>query len=129
MSHLETLLIEYYNWLGCIVRHNQKVGKRERGGWEMELDVIVYDVAQSRVIHLEPSLAAKSWAEMEAIFRKKFEAGRRYIPKDVYPWVPKGVEIQQIAVLIRAGRRRLASAEVVSVDEMIARIRDSVREE
>src|SRR5436189_4196500 len=55
MTHLENLIIEYYTWLGCVVRHNQKVGRRARGGWEMELDVVVYDTSQKRVIHLEPS--------------------------------------------------------------------------
>jgi hypothetical protein len=130
MSHLEALIIEYYDWLGCLVRQNQKVGRRERGGWEMELDVVVYDVAESRVIHLEPSLDAMSWPKREARFTKKFEAGRRYIPKDVFPWVPVDVKIQQIAILISAGptRRQLAGAEVVTVDEMVARIRDSVCE-
>jgi hypothetical protein len=129
MPHLETLIIEYYNWLGCLVRHNQKVGKRVSGGWEMELDVIVYNEEESRVIHLEPSLDAMSWAKREARFAKKFEAGRRYIPKDVFPRVPKDVKIQQIAILINAGptRRQLAGAEVVTVDEMVGRIRDSVR--
>jgi hypothetical protein len=129
MSHLENLLIEYYGWRGCVVRHNQKVGLRERGGWEMELDVIAYDVKEKKIFHLEPSLDAFSWAKREARFTKKFEAGRKYIPLDVFPWVPPDVKIEQVAILISAGstRRSLAGAEVVTVDEMVARIREDVR--
>ncbi|HWN94466.1 MAG TPA: hypothetical protein VNT99_05505 [Methylomirabilota bacterium] len=129
MSHLENLIIEYYRWCGCDVRHNQKVGPRERGGWEMELDVIVHDAKNSTLLHLEPSLDAMSWAKREARFTKKFEAGRKYIPTDIFPSVPSSVKLEQIAILISAGpaRQRLAGADVWTVDEMVARIRDSVR--
>ncbi len=129
MTHLENLIIEYYTWLGCVVRHNQKVGRRARGGWEMELDVVVYDTSQKRVIHLEPSLDADNWTKRESRFTKKFEAGRKYIPVEVFPWIPSDTQIEQIAILISAGkaRRMLAGAEVLTVDEMIAVIRESVR--
>lgn len=129
MSHLESLIIEYYRWLGCDVRHNQKVGPRERGGYEMELDVIVYDARNSTLLHLEPSLDALSWAKREARFAKKFEAGRKYIPVDIFPAVPRSVSLKQVAILISAApaRRLLAGADVWTVDEMVARIRDAVR--
>lgn len=129
MSHLENLLIEYYSWQGCVVRHNEKVGSRPgRGGWEMELDVIAYDVKKGKITHLEPSLDADSWSKREARFTKKFEAGRKHIPK-IFPWAPSDVKIEQVAILISAGatRRRLAGAEVVTIDEMISRIQEDVR--
>jgi hypothetical protein len=128
MAHLEDLLIEYYNWQDCVVRHNVKVGRRSRGGYEMEFDVIAYHPKEGKIVHLEPSLDADSWEKRESRFTKKFEAGRKYISLDVFPWVPKDVKIEQMAILISAGqsRRRLAGAEVLTVDEMVARIRDSV---
>ena len=130
-SHLENLIIEYFNWRGFIVRHNQKVGKRLLGGWEMELDVIAYDASKNKVIHLEPSLDANTWEKREQRFTKKFEAGRKYILEQLFPWIPKETEIEQIAVLIQAGptRRKLAGAAVVTVDEIVAEIREAVKKE
>jgi len=48
---------------------------------------------------------------------------------EVFPWIPSDTQIEQIAILISAGkaRRMLAGAEVLTVDEMIAVIRESVR--
>jgi hypothetical protein len=129
MSHLENLIIEYYRWLGNDVRHNQKVGRRELGGWEMELDVVVFDAKTPKILHLEPSLDATSWAKREARFAKKFEAGRKYILTDIFPSVARDMRIEQIAVLISASpaRRCLAGGVVWTVDEMVAIIRDAVR--
>lgn len=129
-SHLENLLVEYYNWRGFIVRHNQKVGRRTLGGWEMELDIIAYDTSANKIIHIEPSLDAHTWEKRESRFLKKFEAGRKYIP-DLFPWLPAHTEIKQIAILVQAGasRRILAGATVITVDEMIADIREAVKKE
>jgi len=43
MSHLESLIVEYLDWQGYLVRRNTKVGRLKHGGWEMELDVIGYN--------------------------------------------------------------------------------------
>lgn len=105
------------------------VGQRTLGGWEMELDVVAYDVKRSSITHLEPSLDADSWAKREARFTKKFAAGRKYIPTEVFPWVAPTTPIEQIAVLVSAGssRRSLSGARVVTVDEIVAEIRETVR--
>ena len=128
MSHLEELLTEYYQWLGHVVKCGALVGKRAKGGWEMELDVVTYDPSTNQVFHIEPSLDAHSWAERERRFTKKFEAGRKYILQDVFPWLPPFTRINQRAVLVSAGehRRTLAGAAVQTVDEMIAEIREVV---
>lgn len=128
-SHFENLLIEYYEWRGFIVRHNQKVGKRAKGGWEMELDVIAYDPSNNIILHLEPSLDGDSWEKREMRFKKKFEAGRKYIAQQVFPWIPSETNIEHIAILVQAGpnRRNLAGASVKTVDEMIAEIRNAVK--
>lgn len=128
MSHLEDLLVEYYDWRGFIVAHNRKVGSRPKGGWEMELDVVAFDPSTKRVLHLEPSLDANDWATRERRFAKKFAAGRRYIPTEVFPWLAPDTEPEQIAILPRAGtkRRSLAGAKVRTVDEVMAEIRQAV---
>ena len=78
MSHLEDLIAEYYDWSGYLVKQNLKVGKLSHGGWEMELDVVAFHPETKRLVHIEPSIDADSWAERERRFRKKFESGERY---------------------------------------------------
>ena len=76
MTHLEQLVYEYYDWLGYLVKHNIKVGRLQRGGWEMELDIIAYNPNTNHLIHFEPSLDADSWDKREKRFSKKFDAGK-----------------------------------------------------
>jgi hypothetical protein len=79
MTHLEELIAEYYEWRGYVVKCNALVGKRAKGGWEMELDVVAYDPETPTILHIEPSLDGQSWETREGRFVKKFEAGRKYI--------------------------------------------------
>ena len=131
MSHFENLLVEYYDWRRFIVAHNRKVGHRPKGGWEMELDVVAFDPSTKSVLHLEPSLDADNWATREKRFEKKFAAGRKYIPTEVFPWLSPGTELKQVAILPRAWakHRSLAGSEVRSVDEVMAEIRQAVEKE
>ena len=128
MTHLEELIAEYYEWRGYVVKCNALVGKRARGGWEMELDVVAYDPETPSILHIEPSLDAQSWETREGRFVKKFEAGRKYILSELFKWLPKDTPIVQRAILVGAGkgRRVLAGAEVQTVDEMIAEIKAAV---
>lgn len=128
MSHLETLLAEYYQWLGHVVKCNALVGKRDGGGWEMELDIVAYDPQKTTITHLEPSLDAQSWTKREERFIKKFEAGRKYILKDMFPWLPPATPIIRRVILISAAehRRTLAGAEVRTVDEVVGEIKNAV---
>lgn len=40
--HPESLIGEYLEWQGYLVRRNTKVGKLSPGGWEMELDIVAF---------------------------------------------------------------------------------------
>jgi hypothetical protein len=128
MSHLETLIAEYLEWQGYFVRRNAKVGKRRQGGWEMELDIIGYHPTSGSLIHYEPSLDALSWAKREDRYKKKFEAARKYMTKEIFPWIAPSARIQQIAVLVShpGGRDTIAGGSIVSVDELMAEIRAKV---
>lgn len=128
MTHLEELLAEYYEWLGHFVKCNVLVGKRARGGWEMELDVVTYDPRTNQILHIEPSLDAHSWEKREQRFKKKFDAGRKYILRDLFPWLPATTPLKQRAILVGAApsRRILAGAEVSTVDELINEISKEV---
>jgi hypothetical protein len=128
MSHLENLIAEYYDWKGYLVKRNIKVGKLSHGGWEMELDVIAFDPHTGHLIHLEPSIDAHSWAKREERFTKKFTSARKYILSEVFTWLDSNIEIEQVAVLISHPKDRdfLAGAKIVSIDELLAEIREKV---
>lgn len=127
-THLESLIHEYLEWQGYLVRRNLKVGKLSRGGWEMELDLLGYHPTTRDLVHYEPSLDALSWEKREARYKKKFNAARKYLFTEVFSWLPSDIHLRQIAVLIShpRGRDELAGGTLVSVDELMAEIRSNV---
>ena len=127
MAHLEDLIAEHLDWQGYVVKQNVMVGKRAKGGWDMELDVIAYRHETHSLLHLEPSLDAHTWAKREERFTKKFEAGRRHIFEDIFSWLDSSTPIEQIAILPSRGTREtLAGAALITVDEYVAKIRKDI---
>ena len=128
MSHLESLIAEYLDWQGFLVRKNTKVGKLGHGGWEMELDIVGYHPQTGELLHYEPSIDAHSWAVRENRYRKKFGAGGKYILAEMFPWVPVSTRVRQIAIFIShpKGRDAIAGGEIMSVDELMREIRAKV---
>jgi hypothetical protein len=98
MSHLESLVAEYLEWQGYLVRRNTKVGRLAHGGWEMELDIVGYHPKSQKLVHYEPSIDALSWEKREARYVKKFSAGRKYILQEMFSWLPPELSIAQIAI-------------------------------
>lgn len=127
-SHLEALIHEFLEWQGYLVRRNLKVGKRRAGGWEMELDLIGYHPKSQDLVHYEPSIDALSWDKREARYKKKFDAGRKYLFTEVFSWLPTTTSLRQIAVLVShpRGRDTLAGGQIISIDELVAEIRRKV---
>tara|TARA_R110001606_G_C15372631_1_gene649686 strand:+ start:2084 stop:2566 length:483 start_codon:yes stop_codon:yes gene_type:complete len=130
MSHLENIIAEYYDWKGYLVKRNIKVGKLGHGGWEMELDVMAFDPHTGHLVHIEPSIDAHSWSVREQRFAKKFTAARKYIFSEIFTWLDSSMEVEQIAVLVShpKGRDELAGAKIISIDEIMAKIRREVME-
>jgi hypothetical protein len=128
MYHLETLIAEYLEWQGYLVRRNTKVGRLKHGGWEMELDIVGFHPQTQDLVHYEPSIDALSWEKREARYAKKFQAGRRYILKELFSWLPPATTIRQIAVFIShpRGRGSIAEGTIVSIDELMVEIRGRV---
>ncbi len=128
MSHLESLIAEYLEWQGFLIRRNVKVGRRARGGWEMELDVVGYHPQLGTLVHYEPSIDATSWEVREARYKKKFELGRKYMFTELFSWLPPSTHIEQIAVFYNhpRGRDQIAGANIMSIDELMAEIRSKV---
>lgn len=126
MNHLEKLIRQYYEWRGYLVRGNVKVGRLAHGGWAGELDIVAYHPSTGHLVHIEPSLDALPWARREARFKKKFEMGRKFIHKEIFPWLGPQTSIEQLAVLATGARRYLGGGKVISVDEMMKEIKEHV---
>jgi len=128
MTHLESLIAEFYNWQGYLVKTNTKVGKRKRGGWEMELDIVAYNPHTRHLIHLEPSIDAHSWEERERRYGKKFAAGRKFLFSEVFTWLDKNTPLEQVAIFVNhpKGRDSIAGGTIHSVDELVQDFRTEV---
>jgi len=128
MTHLETLIAEYLDWQGFLVMRNRKVGRLKHGGWEMELDIIGYRPESNQLVHYEPSLDSKPWFNRESRYDKKFRAGRKYILKELFPWLKPAPRLQQFAVfpMHPKNRNKIAGGSVISIDELMAKIRERV---
>ena len=127
-THLESLIFEYLDWQGYLVRRNIRVGRLAHGGWEMELDIIAYHPDSGDLVHYEPSIDALSWAKREERYEKKFRAGRNHIFEAVFPWLKKNTALRQVAVFISHpnGRDTIAGGSIQSIDELMAEIRGKV---
>lgn len=71
MNFLEQLAAEWYEYIGYFVRTNIRARKREKGGWDVELDVLAYSPSKQELLHIETSGDADSWAERKQRFLKK----------------------------------------------------------
>lgn len=126
MAHLEDLLDEWYQWRGYLVRRNVFVGRRTKGGYDGELDIIAFNPETKHLVHVEASLDAQSWEKRGARFAKKFEHGRNFIRETIFPWLDKDVQLEQIALLPARRAGHLAGGRVVSVDDFLKEVRDTI---
>ncbi len=129
-NFLEQLVREWYEYQGYFVRQNVKVGPLPRDGYECELDIVAFHPQRKHLVHVEPSMDASSWATREKRYRKKFAAGRKYIP-DLFQGldVPQRDEIEQIALLVYASTKNhptLGGGRVMILDELLGQILKSL---
>lgn len=123
-NHLESLVAEWYEFRGYFVRRNVQVGKRPKGGYDCELDIVAFHPEQRSLVHLEPSLDSDSWVKREVRYKKKFEAGRRHIP-GLFPGIPIPKHIEQIALFVYGGgedRKQVAGGRVLFVRDFMAEV-------
>lgn len=103
-NYLEQLAGEWYEYQDYIVRRNISVGKRQKGGYDGELDVLAFKPATNHLVHLEASMDADSWHQREVKFQKKFQAGAKHIP-DLFYGLKTPPEIERIVLLEYASTR------------------------
>lgn len=124
MNHLEQLTAEWYEFRGYFVRRNVQVGRRLKGGYECELDVVAFCPKARHLVHIEPSMDAHTWAKREERYQKKFAAGVKYIP-ELFEGLNLPSEIEQIALLGFASNtnvKRLAGGRVMTSADLLAEI-------
>lgn len=128
MTHLEQLIAEYYDWKGFLVKENIKVGRRDAGGWEMELDVVAYHPHGGRLLHIEASLDAHGWDKREQRYAKKFGIGEKYILKEVFTWLPPETKIEKEAIFpaVPKERTQIAGARLRSIDHFVKEVKDEI---
>ena len=129
MYHLETLIRQFYEWQGYLVRGNVNVGRRSRGGWEGELDVVAYHPESKHLIHIEASLDGYPWDKKEVRFKKKFQCGKKYID-EVFPWLDKpSSKLDQVAIIVRSSRDKVGGARVELVNDFMGRVKKKIEGE
>lgn len=124
MNFLEQLVAEWLEYQGYFVRRNVHVGRRPKGGYECELDVVGFHPGRKHLVHVEPSMDADSWAKRRERYSKKFAAGRKHIP-DLFSGFQPLPEIEQIALFGIGGRgpyESLGGGKVVLVAERMSEI-------
>lgn len=123
-NYLEQLIAEWYEYQGYFLRRNVLVGRRVKGGYECELDIVAFKPQTQHLIQIEPSMDAQSWEIREKRYQKKFEAGRKYIPT-LFDGLELPDEIEQIALLVFASsqnRKTLGGGRLMLANELIETI-------
>ncbi len=78
-NYLEQLVAEWYEYQGYFVRRNVLVGKRAKGGYKCELDVVGLHPSKQHLVHIEPSMDCHKWEKREQRFAKKFKIGTKVV--------------------------------------------------
>ena len=123
-NYLEQLVAEWYEFRGYFVRRNIKVGRRAKGGYEGELDVVAFHPSKKHLVHVEPSLASHTWDKREEVFAKKFAAGQKYISK-IFEGFDVPNDIEQIALLVlpnKGAHQTLGGGQLVTLAELLEEI-------
>jgi len=129
MNHLEQLISEWLEFKGYIVRRNIRVGKIVHGAYVGELDVVAYHPTTKHILHVEPSYSTSSWDKRDILFTKKFDAGKKYINKEVFPWIDALLPVERWAVLWGSSKihRIIGGGKVIPVPDLYKRIAQDVR--
>ncbi len=128
-NHLEDLVAEWYEWNGYFVRRNVQVGRRAKGGYDCEIDIVAFHPEMKLLVQVEPSLHADSWAEREVRYQKKFAAGRQHIP-GLFAGLDVPPEIDQVAIFFFAGRAprcEIAGGRILPLHTFMGQVLESVK--
>jgi hypothetical protein len=125
MNHLEALTTEWLDYNGYFTRSAIKVGRRARGGWDGELDVIGYHPESRHFIHVECSMDALTWTDREVTFARKLGMGREYA-RSHFDGIDVPEKLDQVVLLGFVSaieqHRSIGGGRLVSSQELVAEI-------
>lgn len=98
MNFLEQIASEWHEYKGYFVRTNVKFGRRPRGGYVGEMDIVAYKLETQDFIHIEASTDARTWPSRKGIFEKKFTDARKHYMK-IFPFKQMRMRPRQIALV------------------------------
>lgn len=105
-NHLEDLTAEWLEFNGYFVRKSVLVGKRAKGGFDGELDVVGLHPATKHLLHVECSLDADPWSRREERFTLKFDRGRKHI-HSLFEGLDLSGQVDQVALMQFGGGSRV----------------------
>lgn len=126
-NYLELLAAEWYEYQGYFVRRNVPVGPDDAPP-EAELAMVAVHPGEARMVHLEPSMDAHSWAAREKRYGPKFDAGRRHLPRLMGRH--RRSELEQIALIglgSRANHPELGGARVLTLTDLLVGILEAFK--
>jgi len=130
MTFLEQLVAEWYEYEKYFVRSNVRARKRAKGGFDVELDVLAYDLPNNALLHVETSGDADSWAER----KRRFLTKKFILTKKEYEAII-GCKVNKIRKIAIVGYARSTKAnlnwgqdiEVVLIPELMTQIAEKLR--
>lgn len=96
MYFLEQIVAEWYAYNGYFVRTNIKFGKRAKGGYKGEMEVIAYHPIEKKLIHIETSADAEPWLTRKGKFQRIFRDAKDHYD-ELFKFEIK--KIQKIAIV------------------------------
>lgn len=129
MNHLEALTEEWLAFNGYFTRSAVKVGKRLKGGWDGELDVVGVHPQSGHFIHVECSTDAWTWAKREERFKRKLEMGRKHA-SEIFAGFDLPTQLDQVVLLGYASapdkHRIIGGGRLITSKELVAEIMNGV---
>lgn len=128
INFLEELVAEWLEYNGYIVKRNERVGRRAKGGHEGELDIVAFNPVTNHLTHVETSGDAASWDDREKSFKRKFEAGDRHI-KDLFEGLTIPNEIEKKVILYGSNKnyKTIGGGQVVPAQDYLLKILHSLK--
>ena len=127
-NHLEQLTAEWLEYCGYYVRQFVLVGRRDKRGFEGELDIVALHPVTRHLLHVECSLDADPWHKRETRFAAKFDRGRKHVPS-LFSGLDLPEQLDQVALLQFSGgdRQTLAGARLIWVADFVADVLAKLR--
>ena len=127
LNTFEQLISEWYEIQGYFLRRNV-VGKKQRDGWEGELDVVAFHPVKQHIVHIEAAINASSLTALRSRLQKQFTAGQKYLSK-LYEGIEPLPHMEQIFLSYRAwdNLELPEGVKILTIGELLMQIRDYLK--